>query len=262
MTYAQRNSALSDSATMVRRQLRHMLRYPGLTLMLVGMPIVFLLLFVYVFGGALGAGMSGSGGRAQYLAYVAPGIVLMAISAAAQGTAVSVAMDMTEGIVARFKTMAIARVSVLTGHVVGAMIQTIIVVAITLAVAVLIGYRPDAGPLEWLALFGMVAIAGFAFTWLTVACGLWAKSIETASNIPMPLVFLPFLSSGFVPPDSMPGPLRWFAENQPFTPIIDTVRGLLNGTPIGNSAAIAVGWCVVVALIGYVWAKRLFNRER
>ncbi len=254
--------ALTDSATMLRRQLRHILRYPSLTGFLVGMPIIFMLLFVYVFGGTLGAGLSGgSGGRAEYLAYVTPGILLMSVAGAAQGTAISVAMDMTEGIVARFRTMAIARVSVLTGHVVGAVVQSMLVTGVSLGVAVLIGFRPSATPVEWLALAGVLVMVSFALTWLTVALGMVTKSVETASNLPMPLAFLPFLSSGFVPTDSMPAGLRWFAEHQPFTPIIETIRGLLVGTAIGSSAVAAVAWCAGIALGGYLWARKLYARD-
>jgi ABC-2 type transport system permease protein len=254
--------AVSDSATMLRRQLRHMLRYPSMTVQLIGVPIIFLLLFVYVFGGTLGAGLGGaSGGRAEYVNYVTPGILLMSVAGVAQGTAISVAMDMTEGIIARFRTMAIARVSVLTGHVVGAMIQTMFSLAIVIGVALLIGFRPNASPVEWIAAIGVLAMLTFALTWLTVALGMTSKTVEAASNLPMPLVFLPFLGSGFVPTDSMPAGLRWFAEYQPFTPIIETVRGLLMGTAIGNSGVIAVAWCAGIALAGYLWAKKLFNRD-
>src|SRR3954466_16033016 len=257
-------AALTDSTTMVRRSLLRMVRYPSLSLLLVGMPIIFLLLFVYVFGGTLGAGLgatAGAGGREAYLAYVTPGILLMTAAAAANGTAVTVAMDVTQGIIARFRTMPIARVSVLTGHVVGNVLQTLLGVLVVTGVAVLLGFRPDAGPLEWLGLLGVVAMTAFALTWLSVALALVSDSVETASNLPMPLTLLPFLSSGFVPNDSMPAALRWFAEYQPFTPLIETIRGLLMGTPIGNSAAIAVAWCVAIALGGYLWSKRLFNRE-
>jgi ABC-2 type transport system permease protein len=254
--------ALADSATMVRRQIKHMRRYPSLTLQLVGTPVVFLLLFVYVFGGTLGNGLgSGSGGRGEYVDYVTPGILLMAVAAVAMGTAISVAMDMTEGIVARFKTMAIARVSVLTGHVVGAMVQTFVAVAVVVAVALAIGFRPDASVVEWIAAAGVLAMLAFALTWLTVAMGLAAKTVESASNMPQPLVFLPFLGSGFVPTDSMPVGLRWFAEYQPFTPIIETIRGLLLGTGIGASGIAAVAWSAGIALVGYLWAKKLYNRQ-
>jgi ABC-2 type transport system permease protein len=254
--------AATDSATMLRRNLKRALRYPGLTLFLVGMPIVFLLLFVYVFGGTLGNGLGGpSGGRAAYIQYVTSGILLMTVAAGAQGTAISVAMDMTEGIIARFRTMAIARVSVLTGHVLGDMIQTMVSIAIIVGVALLIGFRPNATPLEWVAAIGLLALITLALTWLSVALGMVPKSVESASNLPMPLVFLPFLSSGFVPTESMPTWLRWFAEYQPFTPFIETVRGLLLGTAIGDSAAIAVAWGVGITLVCYLWAKRLYNRD-
>jgi ABC-2 type transport system permease protein len=254
--------ALTDSATMLRRNLRHIVRYPSMTLQLAGVPVVFLLLFVYVFGGTLGDGLGGaSSGRTAYANYVAPGIILMTAAAATTGTAISVAMDMTEGIIARFRTMAIARASVLTGHVVGSLIQTMGSMGIVTAVALLIGFRPSADPVEWIAAIGVLAMITFALAWLSVALGLVAKTVESASNLPAPLVFLPFLGSGFVPTDSMPAGLRAFAEHQPFTPFIETVRGLLMGTPIGTSAVIAVAWCAGIALVGHLWAKRLFNRD-
>jgi ABC-2 type transport system permease protein len=254
--------AVADSATMLRRQLRHMQRYLSVTVFLVGMPIVFLLLFVYVFGGTLGAGLGGpGGGRAQYVEYVTPGILLMAVAAGSAGTAISVASDMTEGIVARFRTMAIFRPSVLAGHVLGSMIQTMFSVTVVIAVALLIGFRPDATPVEWLATAGILAAFTFAITWLSVAFGLVSKNVESASNLPTPLLFLPFLGSGFVPTDSMPTVLRWFAEYQPFTPVIETVRGLLLGTAIGNSAVLAVAWSVGIAVVGYLWSRKLYSRD-
>ncbi|WP_159941612.1 MULTISPECIES: ABC transporter permease [unclassified Nocardiopsis] len=253
--------AVGDSATMVSRQLRRMLRYPSMTLILAGTPILLLLLFVYVFGGAMGTGAGAAASRADYLDYVAPGIMLIAVASAAQGTAISVAMDMTEGIVARFRTMAIARVSVLTGHVVGSLVQTMLITALVTGVALLIGFRPTAGPAEWLAAAGLLALVSFALTWLSVALGLVSKTVESASNLPMPLVFLPFLGSGFAPTETLPAGLRWFAEYQPFTPIIETLRGLLMGTGTGNSGTLAVAWCLGIALLSYLWAKRLYNRD-
>jgi ABC-2 type transport system permease protein len=241
---------VSDSATMLRRNLRHMRRYPSLTLMLVGLPIILLLLFVYVFG-TLGAGLGGvSGGRTAYANYVAPGIILLTVAAAAQGTAISVAMDMTEGIIARFRTMAIARASVLTGHVLGSLIQTMLSLAVVVAVAVGVGFRPTAGPLAWLAAAGVLAMTAFALIWLSVALGLAAKSVETASNSPMFLMLLPFLGSGFVPTQSMPTGLRWFAQYQPFTPITETVRHLLLGGPVARDAIASAAWCAGIALFG------------
>ncbi len=254
--------AIQDSATMLRRNLRRTLRYPASAAATVGIPIVFLLLFVFVFGDTLGAGLTGvSGGRDEYLDYVTPGILVLAVAGAAQGTAISVAMDMSEGIIARFRTMSIARVSVLTGHVVGSLIQTLIAIAIVLGVALAMGFSPTAGPLEWVAAIGLLTMVTYAVIWLAVALGLVSKNVETASNLPMPLIILPFLGSGFVPTDSMPAAMRWFAENQPFTPIMETVRGLLMGTPIGNSGLLAVGWSVGIGLASYLWAKRLFNRD-
>ena len=253
---------LRDSATMLRRNLKRMLRYPSMTVTLVGMPVVFLLLFVYVFGGTLGAGLGGGpGGRAEYANYVAPAIILMTVTATVQGTAISIAMDMTEGIIARFRTMHIARVSVLTGHVLGSVIQAVFSLTIVIGVALLVGFRPVAGPGGWLATAGFLMVVTFALVWLSVALGQVSKSVETASNLPMLLVLLPFLGSGFVPTDSMPAGLRWFAEYQPFTPVIETLRGLLMDEPVGNNAWIALAWCAVIGSGGYLWAKRLFNRE-
>ncbi|WP_100448971.1 ABC transporter permease [Glycomyces xiaoerkulensis] len=258
MTYA-----LPDSMTMLRRQLKHMLRYPSLTLQLLMMPILFLLLFVYVFGGTLGDGIGGpSGGRSAYLDYVAPGILLMTIASAVMGTSISVAMDMTEGIIDRFRTMAIARVSVLTGHVLGSMVQIFICTAAVLGVAIAVGYRPQAGVADWLALIGAFALIAFALTWLTVAAGISAKSVETASNTPMPLVFLPFIGSGFVPTESMPGWMQWFADYQPFTPYIEVTRGLLSGTGVEQSdVVLTFAWSIAIALFGYTAARIKFNRR-
>lgn len=248
--------AVRDSATMLRRNLKHALRYPSMTLSTAGMPIIFMLLFVYVFGSALGGGVGGG----RYIDYVAPGIVVMTAAAGSIATSVSVCMDMTEGIVARFRTMAIARVSLLTGHVAGSVITTALSMAIVLGVALLMGLRPNASPVEWLAAAGLLLLLTLALTWLAVALGLVADRPETASNLPLPLSILPFLGSGFVPTDSMSAGVRQFAEYQPFTPVTETLRGLLMGTPIGHSALIAVAWCAGITLTGYVWARRRFAR--
>ena len=170
-------------------------------------------------------------------------------------------MDVNEGIVARFRTMAIFQPSVLTGHVLGSMIQSALGLAVVIGVALLIGFRPTAGPLEWIGVVGLLAMTTLALTWLCVALGLKAKSVETASNLPMPLMILPFIGSGFVPTLTMPFVLRWFAEYQPFTPIIESLRGLLMGTPIGNSAVIAVAWCGVITVVCVRWARRTYNRD-
>jgi ABC-2 type transport system permease protein len=246
-----------DSRIMLGRNLRHALRYPSMTVATLAGPVVILLLFNYAFGGALGAGI----GDVQYIDYVAPGVILMAATAGSTATAVAVCSDMTEGIINRFRTMAIARASILTGHVLGSMIQTLISIACVVAIALAIGFRPTADALDWLGAIGLLVLVTFALTWLSAAFGLVTKNVETASNAPLPLQFLPFLGSAIVPADSMPDGMRWFAEHQPFTPIIETLRGLLMGTEIGDSAVLAVGWCLALALVGYVWARAAFNRD-
>jgi ABC-2 type transport system permease protein len=257
---------LADSATMLRRNLKHQLRYPSLTLMLAGLPIVFLLLFVYVFGGQLGTGLGGHGamqaGRSAYLTYVVPGILIMTVASAALGTAISVATDMTTGIIDRFRTMAIARAAVLTGHVLGSLLQTLAVLVLVTGVSLAIGFRTSASALQWLAAAGMLALFAFALIWLSAALGLAAKSVETASNTPMFLTLLPFLSSGFVLTATMPAGLRQFAEYEPFTPVTQTIRGLLSGGPVGAHAMTAIAWSVGIALVSYFWAVRLYNRRR
>jgi ABC-2 type transport system permease protein len=253
--------SIRDSATMLRRELRHIQRYPSMTLMILAMPVIFLLLFVYVFGGTMGAGLGGAAaGRAVYVNYVTPGILLITIAGAATATAVSVATDMTEGIVARFRTMAISRASLLTGHVVGSMIQSLLSVGVVIGIAVLVGFRPSAGPAGWFAAIGILALFILGVTWLSVALGLISKSAEAASNAPMPLLILPFLGSGFVPTGSMPAGLRWFAEYQPFTPVINAMRDLLFGHPAGSSAIVAIAWGAGITVLSYLWAVRLFHR--
>jgi ABC-2 type transport system permease protein len=253
---------VSDSRVMLRRNLKRQIRYPSMTVMLVGMPIVFLLLFVYVFGGQLGAGLGAHEGRRAYLDYVVPGLLLITVASAVQGTAIMVAMDMTGGIIDRFRTMAIARASVLTGHVLGSLMQTMAAIGILIGVAYGLGFHTTAGPLDWLATIGILALFAVALIWLAVALGLAAKSVETASNSPMILILLPFLGSGFVPTATMPSGLRQFAEYQPFTALADTVRDLLTGAAIGDHAIVAMAWSTGIAVVGYLWALRLYNRRR
>lgn len=255
---------VTDAITMLRRNLLHMIRYPGLSVFTILGPVVILLLFVYVFGGTLGAGLPGvdpAGGREAYIAYVMPGILLITIAGSAGGTATTVSMDMTEGITARFRSMAISRASVLAGHVLGNTIQALIAVALVLGVGILIGLRPTASPLEWLGIAALLTLIPFAITWVAVGMGMQAKSVETASNWPLLLTFLPFLGSGFVPTDSMPGWLQWFAQYQPFTPFIETVRSLLLGTPLGWNGVLAVAWCVAITLAGYAWSMTIYERK-
>ena len=260
--------ATRDLATMTRRSLLRMVRYPSLTVMLVLTPVVLLLLFVYVFGGAFGAGVTegvapGEAGRAAYLDYITPAILVMTATSIAQSTAISVSMDLTGGIVTRLRTMPVAPVAVLGGHVVGAVIQTLLAAAAVLGVAVLLGFDPGAGPAQWLGLTAFFTLLALTVTWLSVAMGAAAPTVESASNRPMVLLLLPFLSSGFVPVDTMPPAIRWLAEHQPFTPIIETVRDLLSGVPVdGGTLATAIAWCVGLTVLGWWWARTAYRRPR
>jgi ABC-2 type transport system permease protein len=259
MTYAVR-----DSTTLLRRNLKHLLRYPSLTLTILGMPVVFLLLFVFVLGGTLGAGLPGGAGsadpRADYLHYLTPAILVMTVVSVAQSTAILVAKDATEGIIDRFRTMPIARSAPLTSHVLAAMAQTVFGLVVVLTIAVVLGYRSDASAAGWVGAVGILLLMGWAVTWLCVALGLASGSVEAASNAPMPLILLPFLSSAFVPTDSMPTGLAWVAEHQPFTPIIETLRAFLEGRDPGADVWWAIGWCVLVTVLCFRWAGRVFGR--
>ncbi|MFE9171731.1 ABC transporter permease [Streptomyces kebangsaanensis] len=255
--------AVRDSSTMLRRNLLHARRYPSLTLNLLLTPIVLLLLFVYIFGDVMSAGMGGGGAdRSEYIAYVVPGILMMTIGGAVVGTAVSVSNDMTEGIIARFRTMAIHRGSVLIGHVVGSVLQSVAGVVLVGAVAVAIGFRStDATALEWLAAFGLMALVALALTWIAVGVGLVSPNAEAAGNNAMPLIVLPLISSAFVPVDAMPGWFQPIAQYQPFTPAIETLRGLLLGSGIGHNGWLAVAWCLALTALGYFWSKTVFDRD-
>jgi len=252
---------LTDSRTMVRRSFRRMRRYPSLTVFMALIPVLLLLLFAFVFGGTLGAGLGApTGGREAYIAYVMPGILLLTVVGTGQGIAISVAMDMSAGIIARFRTMAIARGAVLAGHVLGNVIQTLMAAGLVLIVALLIGFRPTTGPIEWLAVIGLLALTSLAVSTLCVALGLTTDSVETASNLPMFLMILLFVSSAFVPVASMPEPLQTFARINPITPIVETVRVLLYGGSVGSDGVLAIGWCIVITGASYLWAMRLFER--
>ncbi|GGP36473.1 ABC transporter permease [Streptomyces melanogenes] len=253
--------AVRDSRTMLRRNLLHARRYPSLTLNLLLTPVMLLLLFVYIFGDVMSTGIGGTD-RSDYIAYIVPGILMMTIGGTVIGAAVSVATDMNEGIIARFRTMAIHRGSVLIGHVVGSVLQCVMSVVLVGAVAVAIGFRStDATPLEWLAAFGLLVLFSLALTWIAVGMGLASPNAEAAANSAQPLIILPLISSAFIPADTMPGWFQPIAEYQPFTPAIETLRGLLLGTEIGNNGWIAVGWCVGLAVLGYVWSTARFNDE-
>jgi ABC-2 type transport system permease protein len=249
--------AVHDSMTMLRRNLKHAIRYPAVGFGSAMTPILMLLLFVYAFGDAIGAGMGG--GRGAYLDYLTPGIIVMGVAAGSMSTSIAICSDMTEGIINRFRTMNITRSSFMTGHVVGSVVQTMASAVLVVAVALAVGFRSGATPLEWLAAAGFLAAIAFAVTWLSAALGLMSKTVESASNKPLIVQFLPFLGSAFVPADSMSPGLRWFAEHQPFTPMTETLRGLLSGSRIGNDGWISLAWCGGIALVGYAWSRSLFN---
>ncbi|CAM5240908.1 Transport permease protein OS=Streptomyces tendae OX=1932 GN=GUR47_20210 PE=3 SV=1 [Streptomyces tendae] len=254
--------AARNSSTMLRRNLLHARRYPSLTLNLLLTPIMLLLLFVYIFGDTMSAGIGGGADRSAYIAYLVPGLVLMTIGSTTIGTAVSVSTDMTEGIVARFRTMPIHRGSVITGHVIGSVLQSVISVVLVGAVAAAIGFRStDATVLEWLAAFALVALFATALTWIAVGMGLISPNAEAAGNNALPLIFLPLISSTFVPIDAMPGWFQPIAEYQPFTPAIETLRGLLLGTEIGHNGWLALAWCLALCTLGYFWSKSVFDRD-
>ncbi|MFD3798792.1 ABC transporter permease [Streptomyces californicus] len=255
--------AVRDSSTMLRRNLLHARRYPSLTLNLLLTPVMLLLLFVYIFGDVMSAGIGGEGAdRATYIAYIVPGLLMLTIGSTVIGTAVSVSNDMTEGIIARFRTMAIHRGSVLVGHVVGSVLQSVLSVVLVGAVAVAIGFRSvDATPLEWLAAFGLLVLFSAALTWIAVGMGLISPNAEVASNNALPMILLPMLSSAFIPVETMPGWFRPIAEYQPFTPAIETLRGLLLGSEIGHNGWLALGWSVGLVVLGYFWATAKFAQD-
>jgi ABC-2 type transport system permease protein len=255
--------AVRDSSTMLRRNLLHARRYPSLTLNLLLTPIMLLLLFVYIFGDTMSSGIGGgTPDRSAYIAYVVPGLLLMTIGSTVVGTAVSVSNDMTEGIIARFRTMAIHRGSVLIGHVIGSVLQCIASVVLVGAVAVAIGFRStDATALEWLAALGLLVLFAMALTWIAVGMGLISPNAEAASNNAMPLILLPLLSSAFIPTDTMPGWFQPIAEYQPFTPAIETLRGLLLGSEIGNNGWLTIAWSLGLTVLGYYWSKAKFNDD-
>ncbi|WP_240963455.1 ABC transporter permease [Antrihabitans stalactiti] len=248
------STAIIDSVTMTRRSLKHTLRSPDTMVMTIALPIMILLMFVYIFGGAFDVG-------GEYIDYVVPGIILLCAGFGAGTAAVSVSTDMTNGIIDRFRTMAISRSSVLTGHVVESVVRNLLTTSIVIVVAVALGFRPTADPLKWLAALAVIAVFVLALSWISVALGLLARNPEAAQGFTFFLMFIPYVSSAFVPTDTMPTWLRSFAEHQPVTPVIETLRGLLMGTEIGNSAMLAVIWCDAIGLAGYLSASLIFKRK-
>ncbi|MEY9927257.1 ABC-2 type transport system permease protein [Catenulispora sp. GP43] len=257
-----KNHTPTDTFTLLRRNLRHTVRYPSMTLGSVFGPVIMLLLFVGVLGRTLGKGLAAGAHSGGYIGYIAPGIIITAVASGSMATAVAVCVDMTEGIVDRFRTMPISRVAILAAHVVNSVVTTVISTGSVILAAVLLGFRPHASALEWVAACGLLLVLSIALTWLAVAMGLVSPTPEAASNAPMLIVFLPFIGSAFAPAASMPFGVRQFAEYQPFTPAIETVRGLLTGAPIGHNAAVSLVWCAVIAAGGYAWAVASFRKPR
>jgi len=246
--------ALSDSAAMIGRSVRHGLRNTDAFIMAVLLPVMMLLLFVHVFGGAIHTGT-------EYVSYVVPGIILLTASFGSATTAVSVCNDMVSGIVDRFRSMPILSAAVLTGHVVASLLRNLAAAVVVVCVGLLMGFRPSATPLEWLGVIGLLALFVLAISWVSAALGLLAQSPEAANGYTFAFLFLPYVSSAFVPTSSMPTWLHTFAEHQPVTPIIEAVRGLLSGTPIGDSWWIAVLWFGAITLVAYVAASVTFSRR-
>jgi ABC-2 type transport system permease protein len=250
---------MTDTLTMLRRVTTHMQRNAVYTLMgTLATPILMLVMMYNLFGGVVqSAGTTGG----SYIDFLTPGLIVITTIYGMGTATLRVNADMTQGIITRFRTMSIARSAVLNGHVLGSTVGTLLSVGVVVTLAVLTGFRPTAGVAECVAAFAIVLLLVLGMNWLAVAVGVSSKSPEVARNMLFILYILPFLSSAFVPPTSMTPVMAWIAENQPFSPIIDTVRGLLLGTPVGSRGWVAVAWCVAFAVVGYVWALASYNRS-
>lgn len=245
----------SDTSVMLRRSLRHVTRSMDTIITVTIMPIAFMLLFVYVFGGAIRAGTG------HYVNYLVPGILLIAIASGISYTAYRLFNDLQGGIFERFNSMPIARSSVLWGHVLTSLVSNAISVVVIVLVALLLGFRSSAGLLAWLAVAGLLVLFTLTLTWIAVIAGLSAKSTDGAAAFSYPVIFLPFISSAFVPTASMPGPVRAFAENQPVTSIVNTIRALFEQQPVGHDIWVALAWCTGVLVVAYALAKVAYRRK-
>jgi ABC-2 type transport system permease protein len=254
--------AAQDSTTMLGREIKHTLRL--FRLLFVGsilVPVVMLLLFDYILGGAIGHGLGGAAQGTPYIDFLVPGILMMTVAAGSSATAINVCTDMTGGIVDRFRTMALSRSALLAGHVGVSVIRALVTTSAVTGVALLLGFRPRASAWDWLGAVGIVVAFSFGLAWLSAALGMVAKSAAGANGLTLPIQFLlPFLSSTFVPASTMPAGVRWFAEHQPFNPVVESMRALLSGAPVGNTAYLALTWCGAIALAGYLWARAAFSR--
>jgi ABC-2 type transport system permease protein len=244
----------TEERAFIGRSLRHSLRTPDALLMAIMLPVVLMFMFTYVFGGAIDP-------SGDYVNYVVPGLILLCAGFGAASTAVDVAQDMETGIMDRFRTMPIRSWATLTGHVVASLVRNLLATGVVIGVAFAIGFRPSGTALGWLGAIGIVALYILAITYLFAAIGLAAGSAEAANGYGFILLFLPYISSAFVPVDTMPVWLRWIAENQPITPVIETIRGFLMGTDDGVAPILALGWCVLILVIAVVWGAIMFRRK-
>ena len=247
--------AVRDTATLLKRSLRHVLRSPDTIITTAITPIAMLLLFVYVFGGAIDVGDQ------SYVDYLLPGILLITVASGIAYTAFRLFTDVSGGIFERFQSLPIARSAVLWGHVLTSVLATLVSVALVVLVAVAMGFRTGAGLLGWLGVLGILALFTLALTWLAVIPGLTATSVDGVSGFSYPLVFLPFISSAFVPTSGMPDPVRWFAEHQPVTPIVATLRALFAEQPVGEDGWTALAWCLGLLVVAYALATRTYRRK-
>jgi ABC-2 type transport system permease protein len=251
---------IADTAALTGRSLRHIARSPDTIITTTVMPIAFMLLFVYVFGGSIDTGSAGTG-PSGYVNYLLPGILLITIASSISYTAYRLFLDRRDGIFERFASLPISRAAVLWAHVITSLVATGISLVVVIAVGFLMGFRPSAGPLEWLAVAGILALFTLALTWLAVIAGLKAKTVDGASAFSYPLIFLPFISSAFVLTANMPAPIRVFAENQPVTAIVDTIRNLFSASPVGTDIWTALAWCLAIMASAYALAMSAYRRR-
>ena len=244
----------TDSVIMLRRNFKHTVRNPTAVFNAILFPVVLMLMFVYVIGRAFNVGVN-------YIDYATPGMIVLAVCYGLSATALAVNSDMTKGIINRFKVMDISRSAVLSGHVAATMLRSLIAIAAIIGVAFALGFRSAASSLEWLGAIGLIVLVSFSTSWITVALGLFAKTPESAGMATVPLILLPFLSSAIVPVAEMGAGVRQFAEYQPFTPIIEALRGLLTGAPSAGDAIAAIAWCAGIALVGYLWSLSTFKKR-
>ncbi|GAB3620423.1 multidrug efflux ABC transporter permease LieB [Glutamicibacter endophyticus] len=248
--------ALSDTRVLTGRSLRHIMRSPDTIITTAITPIAMMLLFVYVFGGAIKTGTDG-----RYVDYLLPGILMITIASGIAYTSYRLFLDMQGGVLERFRSMPISRSSVLWGHVLTSLVSNMISVALVIGVALLMGFRSNASFAAWMVVTGLLVLVTMALTWVAVIAGLTAKTVDGASAFSYPLIFLPFISSAFVPTDSMPGPVAWFAEHQPVTAIVNSIRSLFTQQPVGSELLVAIAWLVGILVVAYVAATSIYRRK-